>query len=139
MVTVEKADPDDLPSILGIEKLSFSNPWTEEQFRGSFPHFSVAREDGKVVGFIGVELIQDEAHILHMAVHPDFRRAGVAKKMMEFALSRPAAKWFLEVRANNLPAQKLYESFGFGVISRRNKYYQDNDEDALVMEYQRPN
>ncbi len=139
MITIKKARPEDLPEILKVEELSFTNPWTEEQFSGSLPYFSVVRSDDKVIGFIGVEPIADEAHILHMAVHPDFRRRGVARKLMEFALSYPAKKWFLEVRAMNHAAQKLYESYGFEVISRRNKYYQDNDEDALIMAYQRPN
>jgi len=139
MIKLEKANKDDLGSIQEIEQLSFSNPWSEEQFIESLANIFAARDGQKLIGFIGVQLIQDEAHILHMAVHPEYRRRGVAKKMMEFALSFPARKWFLEVRAGNHSAQGLYESFGFKIISRRHKYYQDNDEDALIMEHQKLN
>jgi len=135
MIQIKKAGKNDLAVLLELEDLSFSNPWNEDQFIESIDHFYIAIKDSKIVGFIGIQPIQDEAHILHMAVHPDFRRRGIAKKMMEFALSFPAKKWFLEVRAGNHSAQKLYESYGFKVISRRNKYYQDNDEDALIMEH----
>jgi len=134
MITIEKSVIADLPAIMEIEGLSFSNPWDKNQFEESLNNFYTAKEDGEIVGFIGVQLIQDEAHILHMAVDPEFRRQGIAKKMMEFALGFHVKKWYLEVRASNIAAQKLYESFGFGIISRRKKYYQDNDEDALIME-----
>ena len=135
MIQIIKADKNDLAALLELENLSFSNPWNENQFIESFDHFYIAIKENRIVGFIGIQPIQDEAHILHMAVHPDFRRQGIAKRMMEFALSFPAKKWFLEVRAGNHSAQKLYESYGFKVISRRRKYYQDNDEDALIMEH----
>jgi ribosomal-protein-alanine N-acetyltransferase len=134
MITIEKSVTADLPAIIEIEERSFSKPWSKNQFEGSINNFYTAKKDGKIVGFIGVQLIEDEAHILHMAVDPAFRGQGISKKMMEFALNFPARKWFLEVRAGNIAAQKLYESYGFKVISRRRKYYQDNDEDALIME-----
>ncbi|MFA4967821.1 MAG: ribosomal protein S18-alanine N-acetyltransferase [Candidatus Margulisiibacteriota bacterium] len=133
MIEIKKAGKNDLAILLELENLSFSNPWGENQFLESLEYFHVAKQEGKLAGFIGIQPIQDEVHILHMAVRPEFRRRGIAKKMMEFALSFPAKKWFLEVRAGNHSAQKLYESYGFKVISRRRKYYQDNDEDALIM------
>ena len=134
MITIEKSNIADIPKIIKIEEQSFSNPWNKSQFEESFDNFYSAKKDKNIVGFIGVQLIADEAHILHMAVDPDFRGQGIAKTMMEFALNFSAKKWFLEVRAGNSAAQRLYESYGFKVISRRRKYYQDNDEDALIME-----
>ena len=139
MIKIEKSVPADLPAIIEIEEWSFGNPWNKSQFEESLNNFYTAKKDGNIVGFIGVQQIQDEAHVLHMAVHPEFRKHGIGKQMMEFALSYPAKKWFLEVRSGNIPAQKLYEKYGFKVISRRKKYYQDNNEDALIMVYQRPN
>ncbi len=133
MIKIEKLKEKDLNKILEIEKQSFTNPWSENQFKESLNKFYTIKKWFKIVGFIGIDLIQDEAHILHMAVHPAYRNRGIAKRLMEFAIKFPAKKWLLEVRATNTAAQKLYEKYGFKVINRRHKYYQDNDEDALIM------
>lgn len=123
--------------MLSIENLSFSNPWSKSQFEESLSNFLVAKKGVKVVGFIGVQKLIDEAHILHMATHPEHLRMGIARKMMKKALSVRAKKFILEVRKGNLAAQNLYKSLGFKVISIRNKYYSDNDEDALVMVFEK--
>jgi len=133
MIKIEKAKKSDLPAMLAIENLSFSNPWSKSQFEESLSNFLVAKKDAKIVGFIGVQKLIDEAHILHMATHPEHQRQGIARQMMKKALSVRAKKFILEVRKGNLAAQNLYKSMGFKVISIRNKYYSDNDEDALVM------
>ncbi len=99
MLTIEKLTEKDLPEVIETENISFSNPWSEKQFIDSINNFYAAKLDRKTVGFIGIELIADEAHLLHMAVHPDFRRRGIAKKLVEFMLSFKVKKWFLEVRA----------------------------------------
>ena len=134
---IEKAKKRDLPAMLAIENLSFSNPWSKSQFEESLSNFLVAKKDVKLVGFIGVQKLIDEAHILHMATHPEHLRMGIARQMMKKALSVRAKKFILEVRKGNLAAQHLYKSLGFKVISIRNKYYSDNDEDALVMMYEK--
>jgi len=134
MVKIEKAKKEDIPFILEIEKNAFPTPWSVSQFNDSIDNIYIAKEDSAVKGFICAEKIIDEVHILHMAVHSDYRRKGIAKRMMEKALSIPAKKYFLEVRESNLPAQKLYNMFGFTTISKRKDYYQDNMETAYVME-----
>lgn len=134
---IEKAKKRDLPAMLAIENLSFSNPWSKSQFEESLSNFLVAKKGVKVVGFIGVQKLIDEAHILHMATHPEHLRMGIAHRMMKKALSVRAKKFILEVRKGNLAAQNLYKSLGFKVISIRNKYYSDNDEDALVMVFEK--
>lgn len=133
MIEVNKALESDLPLILEIENKSFTNPWTESQIKTSINKTYLLKNDGVVKGFICLETVIDELHILHMAVHPNFQRKGFGKKLMEKALSFPANKIFLEVRESNFPAQKLYESFGFKIINKRKNYYQDNNETALVM------
>lgn len=138
MFRIEKAKKKDFPEILSIENLSFTNPWSKNQFGESLSNFFVAKKGGKILGFIGVQKLIDEAHILHMATHPDYRRTGIARKLMRKAMGVRAKKFFLEVRKSNIPAQNLYKSMGFRMISIRNKYYSDNDEDALVMIYERP-
>jgi ribosomal-protein-alanine N-acetyltransferase len=90
-----------------------------------------------VVGVIVVWLIVDEAHIATLAVHPELRRQGIARKLLCVSL-KDAAKdgmlsALLEVRAGNETAQELYRKFGFEVVGRRMRYYQDNHEDAILM------
>lgn len=135
MIVFENANSQDIPYIIDIENNSFPTPWTLEQFRAGIKSIQSVKEDGHIKGFICTEQAADETHILHMAVHPFFRRQGVGSKMIENILTNPSNKFFLEVRESNLGAQKLYEKYGFKVISKRKNYYQDNDEAALVMEY----
>ena len=90
-----------------------------------------------VVGVIVVWLIVDEAHIATLAVHPRLRRQGIARKLLCVSLKETAEDGafsaLLEVRAGNEAAQDLYRKFGFEVVGRRSRYYQDNFEDALLM------
>ncbi|OGC05203.1 ribosomal-protein-alanine N-acetyltransferase [candidate division WOR-1 bacterium RIFOXYA12_FULL_43_27] len=137
MIKIFLLTEKELPEVIAIENLSFPFPWKPEQFSKNLPQFYCAKIDDKVVGFIGIEKIHDEAHILHMAVDPAFRRQGIGKLMLEEALKTDASKFILEVRESNSPARSLYESFGFKEAYRRKKYYNDNDEDALVMIYEK--
>lgn len=134
MINIVKAAPHDLPAILEIERLSFDHPWSPALFEQSQANIWIAKEADKICGFIIFEAIADEVHIIHMAVSPEHRRKGIAKEMLKKALSQPAQKYFLEVREENQPARKLYESFGFKVIDRRKNYYEDG-ADALVMQF----
>ncbi len=90
-----------------------------------------------VAGVIVVWLIVDEAHIATLAVHPELRRQGIARKLLCVALKEAAKDGMfsalLEVRAGNEAAQDLYRKFGFDVVGRRPRYYQDNHEDAILM------
>lgn len=126
-----------LPDIIKIETLSFSSPWTLDQFNKNLRNFFVALADKIIIGYIGIEKIADEIHITHMAVHPDYRRRGIGSKLVNFALQMPAKRYILEVRESNQAGRNLYNKLGFQEASRRKKYYQDNDEDALVMIYEK--
>jgi [ribosomal protein S18]-alanine N-acetyltransferase len=90
-----------------------------------------------VVGVAVVWLILDEAHVATLAVHPELRRQGIGRKLLCAALQDVARDGalsaLLEVRAGNIAAQDLYRQFGFEVVGRRPRYYQDNHEDALLM------
>lgn len=133
----------DLEQVLHIERNSFiSASWSRESFyteitRNKYAYYIVARfgESAKVVGYGGIWIIFDEAHITTLAVHPNYRQAGVGTFLMdnllEKALQNGAGKIFLEVRASNWHARKLYEKFNFKVIDNRKNYY--FSEDALVM------
>lgn len=96
-----------------------------------------AGEVSPVVGFAGLWMQFDEAHLSLMAVAPAFRRHGIGARlvarMLEEAMAAGAACMTLEVRAGNVSAQRLYARFGFAVVGERRAYYPDNDEDALIM------
>ena len=81
--------------------------------------------------------IVDEAHIATLAVHPEYRRQGIGEKLLAVVLEDAHRKGMktatLEVRAQNTPAQALYQRFGFTVVGCRSRYYQDNQDDAIIM------
>ncbi|MFH1361966.1 MAG: ribosomal protein S18-alanine N-acetyltransferase [bacterium] len=131
IVALEKKD---ISTVYEIEKLSFVAPKAESVFSEDQHKYLVGKEkeEEKVVGYIGVEKIAGETHIINMAVHPDYRRKGVGKKLIE-AILNDSDVFFLEVRISNVAAQKLYEKFGFKNVGTRKKYYQDNGEDAYIM------
>jgi ribosomal-protein-alanine N-acetyltransferase len=132
----------DVPAVHEIERLSFSSPWPEHAFQqeiraNRLARYSVAHAGERVVGFAGVWLMVDEAHITTFGVHPDWRRQGIGRQLLlnlvDLARTLGAARMTLEVRASNTPAQALYGGFGFEVVGRRHAYYTDDGEDALVM------
>ena len=132
---------EDIPEIMGIERSSFSTPWSEISFLGevykknAFSNVSLFEEN--VIGYICVNYLLHESHILNLAVHELFRRRGVATILMNDTLKalkrRGCVFMYLEVRASNTGAQIFYERFGFKVESIRKKYYTNPDEDALLM------
>jgi ribosomal-protein-alanine N-acetyltransferase len=138
---------DDLEQVHAIDLTSFSVPWPESSFRYELlenPHsLLLVAEDlasdqtRQVVGVIVVWLIEDEAHIATLSVHPDYRGQGISRELLASALlesiRQGTALATLEVRANNLVAQALYRKFRFEVAGRRARYYRDNQEDALIM------
>jgi len=137
----------DVEQVYAIDVLSFSLPWSERSYRfeltenkNSRPWVAEAVDAGgahQVVGMVVTWVILDEAHIATIATHPAFRRRGIGRRLLvrvlEDAAEHGAQKVFLEVRRNNLAAQKLYEQFGFRVTGVRPRYYVDTQEDALLM------
>jgi ribosomal-protein-alanine N-acetyltransferase len=134
---------DDLDEVLAIERASFKTPWSRSAFRYELTQNRVARSQvvrlrGQLVGYLCLWEIGHEIHITNVAVHPSFRRRGVARALLGSVLGdarRTGVELvFLEVRPTNVEALSLYEGFGFRVIGRRKGYYFDTGEDALVME-----
>ncbi|HLO29638.1 MAG TPA: ribosomal protein S18-alanine N-acetyltransferase [Anaerolineales bacterium] len=141
-LTLRKMTVADLPAVVELDQKSFSLPWPERSFRFEITENPASRcwvgeLDGKVVGMIVVWLIVDEAHVATLATHPDFRRQGIAKNLLAYALrdlaGEGARSSFLEVRESNLAAQEMYHKFGYKEAGRRRRYYRDNDEDAILM------
>lgn len=132
----------DLDQIMIIEALAFKTPWLRASFENELLMNNLARYfvyevDGAIAGYVGFWHIVDEGHITNVAVHPDYRRRGIAKAliahMMAYALSEGIGALTLEVRVSNQEAISLYEGFGFVGQGVRPKYYQDTNEDALIM------
>ena len=139
---IRKMTLEDVPGVIDLDQKSFSLPWPERSFRFELTANSASRSwvadlDGKIVGMIVVWLIIDEAHVATLATHPDFRRRGIAKKLLAHALRNlmddGARSSFLEVRESNIAAQEMYRKFGYEASGRRPRYYKDNDEDAILM------
>jgi ribosomal-protein-alanine N-acetyltransferase len=133
---------DDIPAVHEVERLSFPVPWPANAFRHELTQnrnarYVVARSDGRIVGYAGLWLMVDEAHITTFAVHPEHRRRKIGERMLQrvFDIAEDiGAEWLtLEVRVSNLAAQKLYEKYGFRRAGIRRRYYSDNNEDALIM------
>lgn len=138
---------NDVPRVHEIDRLSFSLPWSERSFR-----FELTENDNSVawvaetvfpdgqitvVGMVVAWVILDEAHIATIAIHPDFRGLGIGKRLLAKVLlaayQRGGRLAYLEVRRSNMLALKMYQKFGFEVVGERLRYYQDNNEDALLM------
>jgi len=133
----------DLDQVLDIERASFPTPWTRAAFcyeieQNKVARCTVLRARRGIVGYLCLWEIGHEIHITNLAVHPEWRRRGVARRLLAAALAEGVARGvalaFLEVRPSNTRALALYESLGLQVIGRRNGYYFDTGEDALVME-----
>lgn len=141
-MNIRRMTLDDLAQVIAIDKASFSLPWPERSFRFEIADNPASRSwvaelDGEIVGLIVAWLLVDEAHIATIATHPDFRRMGIASRLLSHALqamsNEGAITSVLEVRKSNLAAQEMYRKFGFEESGRRPRYYQDNGEDAILM------
>ena len=141
-VVVDPMRLDDVAAVHRIEQLSFTTPWPahafEQELRGNrLARYVVARAGDTVVGFAGVWLMVDDAHVTTFGVHPDWRRQGIGRQLLlnlvELSVALGARRMTLEVRVGNTAAQALYRAFGFEIAGRRPRYYSDDGEDALVM------
>ena len=139
---IRKMMLDDIEQVIAIDRVSFSLPWPERSFRFELTDNPASRcwvgeVDGRLVGIIVAWLIVDEVHVATIATHPEFRRQGIAKRLLSHALrelrNEGAQSSFLEVRTSNYAAQEMYRKFGYEKSGIRPRYYRDNDEDALLM------
>jgi ribosomal-protein-alanine N-acetyltransferase len=131
-----------LDQVLEIERVSFPTPWSKQSFLSelhdnSMAYYIVCMLDEKVIGYGGMWIILDEAHITNVAVHPEHRGKrigqGIIFYLISKALSLGVCRMTLEVRPSNLSAIKLYQRMGFQAAGRRKGYYTDTKEDAIIM------
>jgi len=131
-----------LGAVVDIAARTHPRPWSRDLFAGELDlvtsrAYVVALDGRRVVGYAGIMLAADEAHVTTVAVDPDAQRRAVGMRLLlalaRMALDRDATALTLEVRLSNRAAQELYRRFGFVSVGARTGYYQDNGEDALVM------
>lgn len=157
MLDIRKMQSADLLRVVEIERACFGERWTVNSFQNELNNvassYFIARvpaaapgeraprrgeiSPGEIVGYAGYWLILEEAHITTIGVDPRVQRRGYGEYLLLHLIDhadRQGCKWLtLEVRSSNVAAQKLYEKYGFTSLGRRRGYYQDNQEDALVM------
>ncbi len=141
-IVVELMKVDDLTEVQAIERESFTTPWPAHAYRqeletNRLAHYIVARCGNAIVGFAGIWLLVDEAHVTTFATRRSWRRQGIGERLLlallDLARTRGAHEATLEVRPSNVPARRLYEKYGFKVVGVRPRYYSDDNEDALIM------
>jgi len=138
---IEPATAADLDAIDAIERHSFKTPWSRETFAAelarAWARLDVVRASGRVVAFCDFWIVPPEVQVLAIATDPDRRDRGIAGRLLAHVLEVARAAGCrlatLEVRRGNAPAIALYEHAGFRTVHVRARYYQDDDEDALVM------
>ncbi len=141
---IRRMKVEDLVEVRTIEASCFSNPWSENTFRGeiqntsvSFPLVVIEKPAERVAGYIIYWLIGEDVQINNVAVHPDFRGQGIGEALMRHVIGKVREKGAtfvtLEVRPSNTPAVTLYKKLGFEILGVRKNYYTNPDEDAYLM------
>ena len=140
-MTIREMTVDDVEAVAALEADIFSMPWSKQGFADTLCRedvlFFVAREDERVLGYVGVYCTADEGEITNVAVAKDARRRGVGQALLQLLIEKMAQRGItrivLEVRVSNDPAIRLYERHGFLVVGTRKNFYEKPVEDAYVM------
>lgn len=141
MITVRAMTKADVRSVYEIEVLSFRTPWSMRSLSGELKnnvaHYTVLEKDGEIIGYCGMWVLFEEAHITNIAIAPSQRGNGFGKQLllasMQVAASFGAEMMTLEVRESNTVARKMYDEMDFLQQGRRKRYYSDTGEDALLL------
>ena len=131
----------DLDEVMVIERMSFRFPWSNgfflQELQVPCARSILAELSNRTVGYILFWLLPDAIDIHNIAVHPEYRRRGIARALLSEVIcdarQQSLARVMLEVRRSNFPAQTLYRRIGFATTGLRKGYYSDDGEDALAM------
>ncbi len=142
-IHIRKMTRDDVDAVVKIEEEAYGkHHWARSSFydemSNNLARYYIAQtSDGEIVGYAGTWHIIDEGHITTIAVKNDYLRNHIGESIVREIIEdcyRDEVKYLtLEVRVSNIPAIKLYEKYGFQSLGTRKGYYQDNNEDALIM------
>ena len=141
MMKIELMTADHVPQIAELEKICFNDPWSEKSIASELDNrlslWLVAMDGDRVTGYVGSQSVLGETDMMNIAVHPDFRRRGIAEelvvKLVEALKVRGNHSLMLEVRVSNDPARKLYDKMGFQQVGLRKNYYRNPMEDACIL------
>ena len=148
-LSIRRARPEDIGALVALDAMVSASPWQAVHFGGACrvgdvagrpraEEFALVVEvEGHVAGFVVISVVLDEASILNIAVQPSLQRRGLALALLHAARAAiresGGKRCLLEVRESNAGARALYEEFGFEQVDRRNGYYRNPTEDALVL------
>lgn len=140
-MTIVKMNVSHVAQVAELEKCCFSDPWSEKsiasELENDLAYWLVALEGEQVAGYVGSQTVIGETDMMNIAVHPKFRRRGIAEALVNALVAvlkdQGSHCLTLEVRESNEPAQKLYQKLEFSVIGKRPKYYHNPREDALIL------
>ncbi len=141
MIRLEEMKSAHIAQIAQMEKLCFSDPWSENSVASELDNplslWLVALDGETVAGYVGSQSVLDGADMMNVAVHPDYRRKGIARELvtglMNALVEKGVKSLALEVRVSNAPAIALYEQMGFQQVGLRPNYYRNPKENALIM------
>jgi ribosomal-protein-alanine N-acetyltransferase len=131
----------DMPDVMEIEREAFTVPWSLDsylaQMKNQWAHYLVCQHQRRVIGYVGTWVVFEEAHITNLAVHVSFRAQGIGRALLlaveDIIRAKAGTRVLLEVRPSNTAALRLYQSLNYYEVARRAEYYQDNQEEAIVM------
>ena len=144
LVVVEPMRAGDLNAVIEVERAAYERGWPQTAFERELQHNAMARylvlragEDGRILAFGGLWLMVGEAHIVTVAVRPEWQRRALGRALVHGLVELAAASGMesatLEVRVSNEAARALYREYGFYEVGSRKRYYSDNHEDAVIM------
>jgi len=142
-IVIRPMEIDDLKKVLELEKQSFPVPWTYDLFfseltRNRYARYFILEKGNEVIGYLGLWHKGSRFHITNIAIIKKLRRKGYGRKLLKsvekIAASYKIKKISLEVRRSNCIAQEMYRKYGYKVIRFLRNYYQEEKEDAVVME-----
>ncbi len=142
-ISYRRASERDAEAAAALDALCFRTPWSRKAFDGELDgskdtiYIAAENSRGELIGFAGIACVLDEGEVNRVAVHPLYRARGIADRMMDLLLDAAEGKGvkiqFLEVREANRQAIALYKNHGFSVVGRRDGYYAETGENALLM------
>ena len=141
MIEIILMKSEHVAPIAQIEKLCFNDPWSERSIASELDNrlslWLVAMDSDRLVGYVGSQSVLGETDMMNIAVHPDYRRRGIAEQLViqlvEALKEKGNHSLMLEVRVSNEPARKLYEKLGFTQVGLRKNYYRNPKEDACIL------